>query len=162
MNSLLLLLLYLRINISNCMLGRRECDTPPPTLVARLLLPLSRSRRSEYLRRGRYSVSAVVGREKHGGSRLHSGVLSPGRCHARWCSHAFPKGMTRSACARRAGGTSARPTTSVFGVLGSPNTQVFRLFPLGTYPQGWRLFLNCFADLAILPKAGAQFMFVPS
>ena len=24
---------------------------------------------------------------------LHSGVLFPGRCHARWCSHAFPKGI---------------------------------------------------------------------
>ena len=34
------------------------------------------------------------------------------------------------------------PTTLVFGILGRPNTRVFRLSSLETYPQGWRLFLG--------------------
>ena len=34
------------------------------------------------------------------------------------------------------------PTTSVFGILGSTNTRIFRSAPLGTYPQGRRLFLG--------------------
>jgi hypothetical protein len=39
------------------------CDTPQGRKSPQLL-PLSRSRYAEYVRRGRYSVSTVVGREK--------------------------------------------------------------------------------------------------
>ena len=39
-----------------------------------------------------------LGAHRSGGGKarkqcLHSGVVFPGRCQARWCSHAFPKGM---------------------------------------------------------------------
>ena len=70
---------------------RAFCDTPHG-LKPRRLLPLLCTREAE-----KCSVATTHCPRNGGGKArkqcLHSGVLFPGRCHARWCSHAFPKGM---------------------------------------------------------------------
>jgi hypothetical protein len=47
------------------------------------------------------------------------------------------------------------PTTQAFGILEEENTRIFRRYPVGTYPHGWRLFLTLFFEDAALPKADA-------
>ena len=83
------------------------------------------------MRRGRGSVSIVVEEEKRGDSAsIHA--LFPGRCQARWFSHALRKGMDGPQLA--------------LGVSGKTNTHLFRGYSPGNVPQRRRLFLMlCFA-----------------
>ena len=75
-----------------------------------------------------------LGARRSGGGKarkqcLHSGVVFPGRCQARWCSHAFPKGMHG-------------PQLRFLASWGAPTPASFDAAPLGTYPQGRWLFLG--------------------
>ena len=79
------------------------------------------------MERGSGSVPIVVEEEKLRG-RLHPDVSSPGRCQARCASHAFPKGMNGPQLRFPASWGRATPAS-------------FDAAPLGTYPQGRRLFL---------------------
>jgi len=71
--------------------------------------------------------------------RIHPCKLFPGRCHARSCFHAWRKGKNG-------------PQLAV-GVLGTRNTRIFGRYPLGTYPQRWRLFLSYSSYLLHAPSA---------
>ena len=64
------------------------------------------------------------------------------RCHARWVSRAFRKGIHS-------------PQLPFSASWGSPTPASFDAAPWGTYPPGRRLFLALFLADAALPKAGA-------
>jgi len=104
----------------------------------------------EWLRNGAW-LRLVASRSGGGKARnqsLHSGSLVPGRCQARWCSHALPKGKKW-------------PTTSIFGVLGSLSTRIFRCSILGNVPTRVEAFPDAMVDAAALPKA-VEWIPVPS
>jgi len=92
------------------------------------------------MERGSDSLPLVVEEEKHETSASIQALWLPLRCQARWCSHALPKGKKW-------------PATSVFGVLGSLNTRIFRCSILGNVPTRVEAFPDAIVDAAALPKA---------
>jgi len=87
-------------------------------------------RSGAWLRLGAHRNEGGIARKQ----RLHSGVLSPGRCHARSCFHALRKGKNGPQLALSASWEPGAPAS-------------FDATPLGTYPQGRRLFLSYFCVL---------------
>jgi hypothetical protein len=72
-----------------------------------------------------------------------------GRCQARCCSRAFPKGIQS-------------PQLRFWASWGRATPASFDAHSWGTYPPGWRLFQRYPLSDATLPKAGAAKPFVPS
>jgi hypothetical protein len=104
----------------------------------------------EWLSNGAW-LRLVASRSGGGKARnqcLHSGALIPGRCQACWSSHALPKGKKW-------------PTTSVFGVLGSLNTRIFRCSILGNIPTRVEAFPDAIVDAAARTPA-VDWLPVPS
>jgi hypothetical protein len=92
-------------------------------------------RNAAWPRLAAYRSGGGKARKQH----LHSDNLFPGRCHARWCSHAPRKGKNGPQLA--------------LGILEKTNTRIFRRCPLGTYPQRCKLFLVLFSTLMHAPSA---------
>src|SRR6266487_1126253 len=74
------------------------------------------------MERGSGSVPIVMEEEKLR-AHLHTGGCSPGRCQARWFSHAFRKGKHGPQLPFSASWRESTPTS-------------FDAAPLGTYPRG--------------------------
>src|SRR6266496_3448571 len=86
------------------------------------------------MERGSGSVPIVMEEEKLR-AHLHTGGCSPGRCQARWFSHAFRKGKYG-------------PQLPKSRVLERINTHIFRCCSPGNVPQRRRLFLGALVRAA--------------